>query len=153
MLPPSGSRRQRALREPDGLCTRLALRLWSTPRRGISSGSFEPKRTRFESDRSAELHGGGFPARPHSRVVRLEDEDLTADGRRWTRMGTESGNPGNSSALICVHLRFHSGPLPTGHHEIESGDWSSLVAKDYFQKPLSNVAGTSRCTTLYGTRT
>jgi hypothetical protein len=27
------------------------------------------------------------------------------------------------------------------------------VARDYFQKPLSNVAGHSRGTTLYGTRT
>ena len=37
-------------------------------------------------------------------------------------------------------------------HEIESGDYSSLVAKDYFQKPLSNVASHSHGTTLYGTR-
>ena len=36
-------------------------------------------------------------------------------------------------------------------HEIESGDYSWLVARDCFQKPLSNVASTSRCTTLYGT--
>jgi len=38
-------------------------------------------------------------------------------------------------------------------HEIESGDYSLWVAEDYFQKPLSNVASISRCTTLYGTRT
>ena len=36
-------------------------------------------------------------------------------------------------------------------YEIESGDYSWLVARDCFQKPLSNVASTSRCTTLYGT--
>ena len=35
--PPGGSRRQRALREPVEHFTRLALRLWSTPRRGIGS--------------------------------------------------------------------------------------------------------------------
>ena len=39
----------------------------------------------------------------------------------------------------------------TRFHEIESGDYSWLVTKDYFQKPLSNVAGHSRGTTLYGT--
>jgi hypothetical protein len=38
-------------------------------------------------------------------------------------------------------------------HEIESGDYSRRWAGDYFQKPLSNVAGHSRGTTLYGTRT
>jgi len=38
-------------------------------------------------------------------------------------------------------------------HEIESGDYSRQGAGDYFQKPLSNVAGHSRGTTLYGTRT
>lgn len=36
-------------------------------------------------------------------------------------------------------------------HEIESEDYSRLVAGDYSQKPLSNVAGHSRGTTLYGT--
>jgi hypothetical protein len=36
--------------------------------------------------------------------------------------------------------------------EIETGDYSDLQkpTKDYSQKPLSNVAGMSPCTTLYG---
>ena len=38
-------------------------------------------------------------------------------------------------------------------YEIEFGDYSWLGAKDYFQKPLSNVASHSRGTTLYGTLT
>ena len=38
-------------------------------------------------------------------------------------------------------------------YEIESGDFAWLVARDYFRKPLSNVAGQSPGTTLYGTRT
>jgi hypothetical protein len=42
--------------------------------------------------------------------------------------------------------------LTSRSYEIESGDYSWLVAKDYFQKPLSNVASHSRGTTLYGTR-
>jgi hypothetical protein len=42
-------------------------------------------------------------------------------------------------------------PLFQGHldHEIESPDSASLVEKYYSVKPLSNVAGHSRGTTLY----
>ena len=66
VLPPPGSRRQRAFHEPVELCTRWALRLWSGSRGGIrKSLSF---RTRFESDDSAGLHGRACPARPYSRA-------------------------------------------------------------------------------------
>jgi hypothetical protein len=41
-----------------------------------------------------------------------------------------------------------------GSHGIETEDYSLAVGRgDYFPKPPSNVAGHSRGTTLYGTRT
>ncbi|MCL5096000.1 MAG: hypothetical protein M1608_00390, partial [Candidatus Omnitrophica bacterium] len=55
----------------------------------------------------------------------------------------------------CTAERFPFARIPgpvLGLDEIETGDYSWLVAKDYFQKPLSNVASHSRGTTLYGTR-
>lgn len=42
-------------------------------------------------------------------------------------------------------------PQNNHRHGIESGDYASRIAKDYFQKPPSNVAGWSPSTTLYGT--
>ena len=108
VLPPPDSRRQRTLREPVELCTRL-VPLYGTLVH-VPPGDLEVSfRTRFVPDGLADLHGQAFPARPYSR-----------------------GQPRG--------------------YEIESGDYSLLVAKDYFQKPLSNVASHSRGTTLYGTR-
>ena len=76
-------------------------------------------------------------------------------------------NPAGGFAMLLVHRSpnldmtdppHHSGrrfPLARIRtrtlHEIESGYYSWLVTKDYFQKPLSNVASHSRGTTLYGT--
>lgn len=68
VLPPPGSRRQRALPEPVELFTRLVTIKrdcgpWS--RRGINRAPCS-RRTRFEPDGSAEFHGRVIPARPHS---------------------------------------------------------------------------------------
>jgi len=75
-------------------------------------------------------------------------------------MDTDSHGSAAETGAVRFPIRVHRCSsvvlllsLPAGHHEIESGDWSWLVARDYFQKPLSNVAGHSRGTTLYGTRT
>ena len=53
----------------------------------------------------------------------------------------ESDGSAGLHGRVCParpHSRTASG------HEIESGDYSSLVAKDYFQKPLSNWTTHSR---------
>lgn len=77
---------------------------------------------------------------------------------------------GDSEDPLVFHTRFESDGSAGFHgrafparpysrvwargYEIESGDYSLTVRSgDYFQKPLSNVAGHSRGTTLYGTRT
>ena len=77
-------------------------------------------------------------------------------------------NPAGGFAMFLVHrspaLNHTALPIFTSErfplariprrvqvHEIESEDYSRLVTGDYFQKPLSNVAGHSRGTTLYGT--
>ena len=109
VLPLPDSRRQRTLYEPDRAINPDGhVWLWSASRWGICNKS-DLLRTRFESNRFAELHDKVFSARPHSRRAKV--------------------------------------------HEIEFGYYSRLVTGDYFQKPLSNVSGHSRGTTLYGTQT
>lgn len=79
-------------------------------------------------------------------VVRFPPRDLEV---------AELPHPFESNGSAELHDRVfparpHSRRLAV--HEIESEDYSRLVTGDYVQKPLSNVAGHSNGTTLYGTR-
>lgn len=81
VLPPPGSRRQRALREPDGLFTRLALRLWSTPRRGISRALSSPSAPALNPTAPPSCTAEGFPLAHIRGSSGSEGGVRTTDGR------------------------------------------------------------------------
>ncbi|PWU19892.1 MAG: hypothetical protein C5B50_05530 [Verrucomicrobia bacterium] len=82
-------------------------------------------------------------------VVRIPPKDLQR--LSITAHPFESDNSAEFHDEACPARPHSHARTSLRLHEIESGDYFWLVAKDYFQKPLSNVAGHSRGTTLYGT--
>ena len=91
---------------------------------------------------------------PYEHCTRLSPKGCGHASRRgiWRLSSAPALNP--TTPPICTAEPFPfariRGAMPR-RHEIESGDYARLVTGDYFQKPLSNVAGHSRGTTLYGT--
>ncbi len=125
--PRKSSRRRQALNEPDGTCTRVALRLWSGPRWGIFTPSTITARLAAGLSRSPDfqLHYGielqdcsdellrrYYPVEPpsnrtsHSRGIRLYGSwTMTASEARPLSSPGEGGFTGRSTSFLKRQIR------------------------------------------------